>query len=421
MFKKIVLKNGLRVVVCPMPGTNTVTVLALIGTGSKYESKEKNGISHFLEHMLFKGTTRRPTSLDISMVLDSVGGEFNAFTGKEYTGYYAKVDVMHQDLAFDLISDMYSNSLFAKEEIQKEKGVIIEEINMYEDMPMRYVAELFDGLLYKDQPAGWLIAGSKETVSNMTRNDFVEYVKSHYSSKNTVLVLAGNISEADMQIKAEKYFGSINDEEKKNKQKTNIAQSIPEVLLHFKESSQTHLALGVRTFGVFDDRKYALDVLSVILGGNMSSRLFIEVREKEGLAYYVRSSPTSETDCGYLLVQAGTDNSKVERAIEIILKEFKRLKDEELTSSDLQKAKDYIKGSTTLELESSDAVAGFLGMQEVLKNEILTPQEKFAKIDAVSAGDIKALANEIFTNEKLNLAIIGPFKEESKFKDILKL
>lgn len=412
MYKKRILANGLRLVTVPMKGTKAVTVLVLVGSGSKYENKQNNGISHFLEHMFFKGTKKRPNTLAIAETLDRVGGEYNAFTGKEYTGYYAKVDAKHLDLALDWVSDIFLNSKLDSKEIEREKGVIIEEINMYLDTPMMYISDLWDQLLYNNQPAGWSILGNKEVIANVKRSQLVDYLKKHYLAKNTVVVVTGNVG------KVKDYFKNIKKGQPKVKKKVIEKQEKPGVLIEYKKTDQTHLYLGVRAYSIFDERKYALGLLGVILGGNMSSRLWISVREREGLGYYIRTSAQNYTDSGYLVTRAGVDNKRVERAIKIILNEYKKMTQEKVSIAELKKAKDYIKGSTILDLESSDAIASFFGGQEILTNKILTPEEKFVKIEAVTINDIYEAANDIFRPEKLNLALIGPFRNKDKFEKI---
>lgn len=422
MFRKTTLKNGLRIITAPQKSTKAVTVLVLVQTGSKYETKEKNGISHFLEHMFFKGTIKRPNTLAIAEALDRVGGEFNAFTDKEDTGYWAKVDGKHIDLALDWVSDVFLNSKLGKKEIEKEKGVIIEEINMYLDTPMFYIEDLWEELLYGDQPAGWGIAGNKKVIAKIKRKQFIDYILNHYLSKNVVIVVTGNIKKTeDLKIKIKNYFKDIKTGRTKSKKHVIETQKKPETLVHYKKTDQTHLHLGVRAYDIFDSRRYILMLLSVILGGNMSSRLWISVREKEGLAYYIKTSFHGYTDSGYLVTKAGIDNNRVEKAIEIILKEYSKIVEEKVNKNELRKAKDYIRGRSILNMEDSSSQATFYGAQELLENRILTLEEKFVKIEAVTADDIRRVAKDIFRPEKLNLALIGPFKDREKFKKLLKI
>ncbi|MBU4285145.1 insulinase family protein [Patescibacteria group bacterium] len=419
-YQKFTFKNGLRLVAVPMKNTKAVTVLVLVGTGSKYETKEINGISHFLEHMFFKGTKKRPNTLVIAEMLDKVGGQFNAFTDKEMTGYWAKVDIKHIELALDWVSDIFLNSKLDPKEIEREKGVIIEELNMYLDNPSRYIGDLWDKLLYKNQPAGWLISGEKETIKKMARRDFTNYLKSHYSSHNTVIAVAGNINH-NIKDKIKEYFKAINMVSSPQKKKTIEKQNKPEVLVHYKKTDQTHLFLGVRGYDMFHPDKYVLSVLGVILGGNMSSRLWIKIREREGLAYYVKTGTDNTTDTGCLYTRVGADNNRVDRTIKIILENYQLMKDEKIGKEELKKAKDFMKGRTILAMEESDEQAGFYANQELMENKILTLDEIFAKIEAVTADDIQRVARDIFKQEKLNLALIGPFKDKAKFERLLKL
>jgi len=421
-YKKTILKNGLRFITIPMKNANSVTVLILVGTGSKYETKDINGISHFLEHIFFKGTTKRPSTLNISETLDMVGGEYNAFTSKEVTGFWAKVDKSHTDVALDWISDIFLNSKFDETEMEREKGVIIEEMNMYLDTPTAYIGDLWETLLYGDQPAGWKVIGEKENILSFNRKKVLDYYQSHYSSSNVIVCVAGGIAAKD-EAKIQKYFEKIEKGQAQEKPAVKEVQSQPNVLLHYKKTDQTHFCLGVRAYDLFDKRRYALALLSVILGGNMSSRLFIKVRERNGLAYSIHTSTDNSTDTGYLVTQAGIDHKNLEKSIELILQEYKDLKTKKITERELQKAKDYLKGTTSLSLDSSDTQASFYAAQELLEKNILTPQEKFKKIDAVTVADIKKIAEDIFVPEKLNLAVIGPVEEKdsARLKQLLKL
>jgi predicted Zn-dependent peptidase len=421
-YQKFTFNNGLRLVTVPMKNTQAVTVLVLVGTGSKYETKEVNGISHFLEHMFFKGTKKRLNTLAIAETLDRVGGEYNAFTDKEITGYWAKVDSKHLDLALDWVSDIFLNSKLDPQEIERERGVIIEELNMYLDTPIQYIGDLWEKLLYGNQPAGWSVLGDKKTIAKIKREHFIDYLNSHYSARNTLIVVAGNIEKIqNLKSEIQNYFKDIKLGKEKSKTKIMERQKNPGLLLQYKKTDQTHLYLGVRAYDIFDEHKYALGLLSVILGGSMSSRLWISIREREGLAYYVRTLIGAYTDSGYLATRAGIDNRRVERAIKIILDEYKRITQEKISIMELKKAKDYIKGRTILSMEESDEQASFYAIQELLENKILTLEEKFAKIEAVTVNDIQRVAKDIFRPEKLNLALIGPFKDKKKFQRLLKI
>jgi len=422
LYKKTTLDNGLRVITIPIENANSATVLILVGTGSKYETKDINGISHFLEHMFFKGTQKRPSTLKISETLDMIGGEYNAFTSKEVTGFYAKVEKSKIDIALDWISDIFLSSMFDEKEVEREKGVIIEEVNMYLDTPTAYIGDLWENLLYGDQPAGWRVIGEKENILSFDRDKIVNYYKSHYSASNVIVCVAGAIDSKKTEEKVKNYFKEIKKSQEQVKVKVKEVQSEPGVLLHYKKTDQTHFCLGVRAYDLFDKRKYALALLSVILGGNMSSRLFIEVRERNGLAYSIHTSVDNSTDSGYLVTQAGIDHKNLEKSIKLILQEYKTIRDNKITDKELQKAKDYIKGTTSLSLDSSDSQASFYSMQELLEKDILTPEQRFAKIDEVSIDDIKSIAEDIFVPKKLNLAVIGPVEEKDSatIKQLLK-
>ena len=417
---KILLKNNLRVISVPMADALTTTILILVEAGSEYETRKNNGVSHFLEHMCFKGTEKRLSSLDITSELDAVGAAYNAFTSNQYTGYYAKVQPKHFDEILDIISDIYLNPVFNQREIEKERGVIIEEINMYEDLPMRRVQEFFTNLLYGDQPAGWDIAGKKEIIRRINRNDFIEYQKNHYLGKSTTVVVTGNFNEKEAVKKIESAFSGIRTGKKIQKLKTVESQKSPRIFLKMKETDQAHLVVGVRAFDIFDKRKYAINLLADILGGGMSSRLFQKIREEMGAAYYVKVEADLLSDHGFLTASAGVDNNKVSEAIKAVVEEFERLVKEPIEKEELQRVKDRCVGGLIMGLETSDQLAGFYGGQEIITKKIVSPEETIKKIQAVKVEEISAVAKDIFKNNKLNLAIIGPFKEKPRFEQILK-
>ncbi|OGN02191.1 MAG: hypothetical protein A2655_02615 [Candidatus Yanofskybacteria bacterium RIFCSPHIGHO2_01_FULL_43_42] len=413
------LDSGLRLVVIPMESTKTATVLVMVGTGSKYETKEINGISHFLEHMMFKGTEKRPGKLDIATELDGIGAEYNAFTGKEYTGYYAKASVKKIDTVMDVVFDIFLNSKLDEKEINIERGVIIEELNMYRDMPQRYVGDLFEQLLYGDQPAGWDIGGEKETILKLKRDEFVNYFDTHYIAPKTVVAIAGNVDPEAIKSKVETYFKNIRQGEEFGKPAVVEKQDEPKILLHDKKTDQTHFILGVRAYDKFNEKKYPLGIMSLVLGGGMSSRLFSEVRDKRGLAYYIGAGGESYTDSGFFMVKAGVNNQKTVEALEVIMAELRKVKKEGITSQELQRAKDQMEGSMALGLEHSDAIAETYAESLLFHNKILTPEEELDKMKKVTLDEILAIASEIFDDNKLNLSLIGPFDKEDEFKKML--
>ncbi len=422
-FKKTIFKNGLRLITAPMKDTSTVTVIVTAGVGSKYEAKPVNGISHFLEHMFFKGTKKRPRTKDISGALDSVGGEFNAFTGKEQTAYYAKVDAKHFDLALDVVSDIYLNSKIEEKEIDRERGVIIQEIKMYEDTPIVNIGDVFEELLYGDQPAGWEIIGTEKNIRQIKRQDFANHIKNFYTASNTVVCGAGNIEEKKAIEEIEKVFEKM--EKGKNTSKKNIIekQSAPRVKIKKKKTDQAHLILGFRAYDMFHPDRYALTLLANILGGSMSSRLFLSVRERLGLAYYISASYENYSDSGYLGVKMGVDidPKKIKKAVKTVMKEIRKMRDKKVSDKELKKAKDNLKGRMALTLESSDEIASFLVSQELARKKIMRPKEIIDQINKVTAADIARVAKDIFKNEKINLAMIGPGEDKIFLEKILKM
>ncbi len=412
--------NGLRTIIIPVTGSKTVTVLVLVGTGSKYENKKNSGISHFLEHMYFKGTKKRPKPKIIAETLDKVGGSYNAFTGEEYTGYYAKVAASHFNLALDWVSDIFLNSVIPGKEVTKEKNVIIEEINMIKDHPMSYVQELWTNLLYKDQPSGWSIAGSKESVMGITRKDLISYMNKNYSSLNTVICIAGAVEIKSGEEKVKQFFKNIKNNNKPQKQKVIEKQKEPQILLEKRSTDQVHMCLGTRSYSLFHKDRYVLKVIETILGRMMSSRLFIKIREELGLAYYIKTDLEINSDTGFLVTQAGVDIKKADKAVTAIMKEYKKMKETKVSLKELNKAKENIKGRMALSLESSDSQALFYGIQELIENRILKTDEIFRNIDKVTSDDILRVARDIFKLEKINLAMIGPFSKKDSFKKLLK-
>lgn len=415
-FNQTKLNNGLRIVTVPMADNPAVTVLVMVETGSKYETKEINGLSHFLEHMVFKGTPKRPTSMDISKELESLGAHYNAFTSQEFTGYYAKVSKQHTDTALDVVSDIYLNPLLDSKEIEKEKGVIVEEIRMYKDMPHRQIHDLYMALVYGDQPAGWKIAGTEDNVKSFKRDDFLKYRSEHYVAERTIVVVSGAIDEKEIVEKIEKSFKDIPNTKSLDKVKVDDTQDKPRLLLQYKETDQAHLILGVRTFDSKSKYDETLTVLATLLGGGMSSRLFHKLRDEMGVGYYIHASHDSYTDHGLFNISAGVDTKRIEEVVGVLIDECKKIINEDITDSELKKVKDYISGSFVLGLETSDSRAEYVAANLIMKGKIESPDEQISKINSVTVNDIKELAKKIFVDEKLNLAIIGPYKDEDRAK-----
>lgn len=420
-YSKTTLQNGLRVVSIPMPQVKSVAALVMIEAGSRYETKKINGLSHFLEHMAFKGTKKRPNKLAISSLIDGIGGHFSAFTGKEYTGFYIKAESRHLELILDVLSDILTNSLFDAKEMDKERAVITEEINMYEDLPQERVGELFEKLLYGDHPLSWRISGEKENIANVSRQELVNYAKNMYHSKSIVVGVAGGVDPAHGRDDVNKYFGNIHNGGENKFDPAVAGQDSPQSLVYSKKTDQAHLCIGVRSYDMNHPDRFSLAVLGTILGGNMSSRLFSEVREKRGLAYYINADNAEFYDTGYFVTQAGVNLSNTSEAIKVILEEFDKLKNNLILKKELRMSKNYARGKMALALEDSFRVASYYTSQELLKKKIETPEEVLEKIEAVTAEDIQRVAKDIFVNQKLNLAVIGPFEDKDKFDKLLKL
>ena len=418
-YQKFTLKNGLRVIVAPMADTQTATVLVMTGVGSRFESRQENGLAHFLEHMFFKGTQKRPTAFDISQELDGLGAEYNAFTGEEYTGYYAKVAAKQWDRALDVVSDLFLNAKLEAEEIERERGAILQEINMYEDMPMRRVHEYFKTLLYGDTPLGWDIAGPKENIKAFQRKDFIKFLNRGYVAENIVVGIAGNIDPKQVKSAVTKIFSSVASGKKVRAKKASDRQTEPQLFVKEKKTDQTQFVVGCRAYHMTHKERPALSVLAAILGGGMSSRMFIEVRERRGLAYRVGTGTETFVDAGYLETHCGVEHENLEKALTVVMDEYKKISRELVSPEELKKAKEGIKGRMAMGLEGSDEVVEFLVGQEVLTGNIKLIKERMKEIDTVKAEDVLRVAKHIFQNQKLNLAVITPKADRKKLTKIL--
>jgi len=410
-YKVNILSNKIPLISVPIKGAPTATALVIIKAGSKYETRENNGLSHFLEHMFFKGTEKRPNTLALSSELDSLGGEYNAFTAKEFTGYWVKVAAPKLPLALDIISDMLLDSKIEAEEIEREKGVIIEELNMYEDNPLMHVEDVFEACLYGDTPAGWETIGTKKNIAGFKRADFLKYLESQYGAKSMYIVLVGGIK-SDIKKEAAKLFSKFKANKWQDKPAVKEAQKTPQLKVSYKKTDQTNLSLGVRAFPIGHPDEFKVKLLSIILGGSMSSRLFINLRERNGLAYYVRTMNETYSDSGYLTTQAGVPVAKVEAAIKIILAEYKKLTTELIGAKELKRAKDLLQGKSLLQMEATDNLATWYARQAILRRKIMTPGEFLKKINKVTASELRTVAQKIFVDNGLNLAIIGQAKTE---------
>jgi predicted Zn-dependent peptidase len=419
-YERTQLSNGVRVLIASMPHVQSTSCFLMYAAGSRYETKDSNGIAHFAEHMFFKGTERRPSSRDITTEIDSIGGEFNAFTGKEYTGYYVKCAAEQRSTAFDVLVDMLRHSKFEPEEIEREKGVIVEEMNMYFDTPRDYIGGLYDSLLYGDQPLGWDIIGSKDTVRAATRDSFVGYVDRWYRPERMVVGIGGKVGD-DAIAELERLLGDLEPATTGAPDPVDLPDrdGRPRVLVHTKPSDQAHVCIGVRSYPLRHPDRYALQLLTTVLGGGMSSRLFTEVRERRGLAYYVFGINNSYTDAGSLYSQAGVDINRIDDAVTTIVRELRRMAEEPVPAPELAKARNSAKGRFVLQLESPHGTILFGLRREVLEGQAVEPADVLAGLDAVTAEDVQRVAQDILGETGLNLALIGPFDDADRFEQLL--
>jgi predicted Zn-dependent peptidase len=419
VFELQSLDNGLRVLSADMPQVPSVTCMIMLAAGSRYETPDTNGIAHFAEHMFFKGTERRPTARDIGMEVDGLGGEFNAFTSKEYTGYYVRCASDYRDQALDVLVDMLRNSKFASEEIEREKGVIVEEMNMYYDTPRDFIGGLYERLIYGDQPLGWDIIGRKETIRAATRETFLDYVGHWYRPERMIVGVAGRLDDGYLDT-IQRLLGDLEAEPTGAPAPTvPEANGGPQVTVHQKDSDQAHLCIGVPSFPLVHPDRWPLQLLTTVLGTGMSSRLFTEVRERRGLAYYVYAHNQPYTDAGSLYSQAGVDIARSEEAVETIVREFRRLVDEPVPAEELEKARALAKGRFVLRLESPQGMIVYGLGRLTLGDPALEPEDVLAGLDAVTAEDVQRVANDVIASHGLNLALIGPFEDAAPFEALL--
>lgn len=406
-----------------MSNLESVTVTVWVKTGSRNEEARVSGISHFLEHMVFKGSIKRPTAKEISSAVDSIGGEFNAGTSKDWTNFYIKAGVNNLETAFDVLSDMVLHPLLKEDEIEREKGTIIQEIAMYEDTPMVKIGEVFENLTFAGNSLSRDTAGTAETVKNTVRDDFLRYRKTHYYPENMLISVAGGVSESKALELVKKYFGDI-------KKSANAAfkyqsfktkQKLPQLKLKTKKEEQAHFILGFLGDGRKYQGRYAQGLLAAILGGGMSSRLWIEVRERRGLAYAVKTSIDRYLDTGYLGTYAGVDPKKVDEAISVILDQTYGITSGKypITKKELKDFKEFLKGHLALALEETKDVSSFFADQVLFMDEILTPEEIFKKVDDVTLYEVNYEAKRLFIPARLNLAVIGNYNNKGKFEKLL--
>ncbi len=425
-----IVNNGLDILLVDTKSFPSMTTLLLVGSGSRYEDRKNNGIAHFFEHMVFKGSKKYPSTLLLSSLVEGFGGYFNAFTGKDYTGYYVKSPSKHYKTVIEIIADMIQHPLLKTAEIEKEKGVIVQEIKMYEDTPQRMVFDIYEELLYKNHPLGYYITGTVDTVTAFTRDTFTNYINRLYRPNNATFIIAGGLTSKnganieDYRAKMQKEFGQWESGKTASFEKIKERQESPQALVRYKKSEQAHMCLGYRTFSWWDERRYILWVLTAILGIGMSSRLFIEVREKRGLCYSIGTYYDYFTDAGNMLTYAGvsTDVNSVRETVKVILDEHNKIMEKGIkgiSDKELRRAKELIKGNFLLSLEDTYNVASLFGKQVLLEGKMTEVKEILRDIESVTKEQIIELAKEIFTKNNLNFALIGPFKKTETFLDIL--
>lgn len=414
-------KNGLNVFMMPNSQSESVFFNILVRVGSRYETVEVSGVSHFLEHLFFKGSQSYPNPTDISQIIDSIGGDFNAATGKETTEYYIKAEKHHFELIFDVLTDMLLNPLFVDEEIQKEKGVVIEEINQYKDSPGSEVENNLEQTMWPASALGRDILGTKESIRALTRQQIFAYKEKYYQPNNIILGISGNFNPATAEEKIKATWAQLADKKVPRLPVLREKQTRPQLKVEYKKTQQAHLALGFRSFKHDHPKNIAVYLLANILGGSMSSRLFVSIREQKGLAYYIGASNSPYFHTGNFTIHAGLRISDTKAALVEILTELRRIRSDIVSEIELQRAKDYIKGKMALSHENVHRKLDWLVDHYAFSGKIKLIKEFYETLDAVTPKDIQKVATEIFTNERMTLALIGPFKDQKAFEKELHL
>ncbi len=421
-YEKTTLPNGVRIVTGPMTGVKSASLIFYYGVGSRYEPAGIAGVSHFLEHMLFKGTERRPHPMMISQEVEGVGGVLNAATGRESTNYWAKVPSTHFALAFDVLADILRNSVIDAAELDKERSVIFEEIRSIQDSPEELVHEVIDEVVWGEQGVGRSIAGSEETVGTVDRAGMVDFWRRNYGPDRLVVAAAGDLQHDAVVELTDRFFGDLEPVTGSNQWETTLnTQNEPRVRLVQRETEQAHLCLAMPALPYTTERRYVQSTIEAVLSSGMSSRLFQEIREKRGLVYSVYGYFRPYADVGQGVVYAGTDLERVEETITATVGELRKLRDEPVPADELRRTKDLRNGRLLMGLEDSRSVAGWIGSQEATYGEIRTPEQVMEKIEAVTVEEVQELAGELFRDERLSLALVGPYDDEPKFRDLLRL
>jgi predicted Zn-dependent peptidase len=419
-YHKTTLPNGVRVVTGPMSGVRSASLIFYYNIGSRYEPAPIAGVSHFLEHMLFKGTEKRPNPMTISEEIESVGGMLNAATGRESTSYWCKVPSTHFELAFDVLADMLRNSTFDATELDKERKVIFEEIRSVQDVPEDLVHDLIDQLVWGDDPVGREIAGSEETVANIDRAGMMEFWFRNYGPERLVVAAGGDIRHEEVVALTERFFGDLQPAGAVDEYTpVTVTQEQKRVQVVNRETEQAHLCVGFPALSYHDERRYAQSTIEAILSAGMSSRLFQEIRERRGLVYSVYGYFRGYEDVGQGVIYAGTDIDRVEETIGAVVGELQKLRDIPVPAEELENSKTLRKGRLLMGLEDSRSVASWVGSQEATYGRIRTPEEVMELIEAVTVEDVQAVADEILREDRLSLTLIGPYKDEDKFGDLL--
>jgi predicted Zn-dependent peptidase len=419
VFERRTLANGLRVLTAPLAHAQSVACFVMLAAGSRYERAGNRGIAHFAEHMFFKGTERRPTSRDLTTIVDGIGGEFNAFTSKEYTGYYVRCAGADRDTAFDVLLDMLRHSKFDSDEIEREKGVILEEMNMYNDTPRDHIGTVYETLMFGDNPLGWEILGTKDTIRSAKRETFLDYIGEWYTPERMIVGVSGMVGDA-LEPMLEELLGDMSPNGDRSPAPAELdASPGPRVKVHNKEADQAHLILGVPSYPIDHPDRYTLQLLSTVLGGGMSSRLFTEVRERRGLAYYVHGVNHSYTDAGSLYAQAGVDLNRIDDAVKVIVEQFENMASEPVPSDELEKARSLSKGRFVLRTESPQGLLMFGLNREVLEGSALEPEQYLAALDSVTVEDVQRVAQDLIARKNVRLAVIGPFDDDERFAKLL--
>lgn len=420
MYHKTTLDNGLRLITSTMPHTRSVSITIFIGTGSRYESEAEAGISHFIEHLLFKGTEKRTTAREIAEAIEGVGGILNGGTGKELTTYWCKVAQPHFQLALDVLVDILFHSKFDPQDIARERQVIIEEINMSRDSPSQQVNTLIDELLWPGHPLGREVTGNKESVAAMTREAMLNYLQGQYLPDNAVVAIAGNIQHQEVVTAVSQATGSWANQQPRPGYSPYKPKEARHLQVETRDIEQAHLCLALPGLSLLHPKRFTLDLLNVILGAGMSSRLFAEIRDKLGLVYSIHSYVEHFLDSGSVIVYAGVEPKNLETVIKAILEQLYQLK-EQVPQSELVKAKELSKGRLILRMEDSHNVAGWLGGQEILTKRILSLDQVISIIDAITADELKQLAQEVIIGNELRLAVVGPIASDTPLEKLLKL